>query len=96
MYTHEKFLHKLGGFEGGVGGKRLRLALDWPKDVFDVIRNDLKKAGLITVGKGQGGSIETVNTLLDRPEGYSDELSNVFLGEIELDLPYSGSIERKE
>ena len=60
QYTHERFLHKLGGYEGGVGGKRLRLALDWPKDVFDVIRNQLKEAGLIIVGRGQGGSIQWV------------------------------------
>ena len=67
MYTHEAFINKLKGYEGGVGGKRLRLALNWPKDVFDVIRNELKEAGLITVGKGQGGSIELVVTYL---EGY--------------------------
>lgn len=101
MFTHEIFLHKLGGYEGGVGGKRLRLALGWPKDVFDVIRNELKKAGLITVGKGQGGSIESRVPVRVLPgESLGGNIEKMFNtydeGEIESDMPYSGSIERKE
>ncbi|WP_243404176.1 HsdM family class I SAM-dependent methyltransferase [Zavarzinia aquatilis] len=47
----------LGGLGGSAGNGRLREALDWDEAVYNAVKDELIAGGVVTPGRGRGGSV---------------------------------------
>jgi hypothetical protein len=57
-------LRELGGFSGNVS---LRRELDWDESLYWPVRNRLYDRGLVTLGRGKGGSVTLVEGAVAQP-----------------------------
>jgi type I restriction enzyme M protein len=53
----DKFLAVLAELGGSAGNGRLREALQWQEATYDSVKEDLVADGLVTLGRGRGGSV---------------------------------------
>jgi type I restriction enzyme M protein len=57
----DEFLAALRDLGGSAGNGRLRDALAWAEPTYSYVKNDLVADGLITPGRGRGGSVSLAN-----------------------------------
>ncbi|PWR18401.1 N-6 DNA methylase [Zavarzinia aquatilis] len=53
----DRFVAVLGGLGGSAGNGRLREALDWDEAVYNAVKDELIAGGVVTPGRGRGGSV---------------------------------------
>jgi len=53
----DEFLGALAALGGSAGNGRLRSILEWDEDTYEAVRSELVNTGLVSPGRGRGGSV---------------------------------------
>jgi type I restriction enzyme M protein len=62
MGLHDRYLAMLRELGGHAGNGRMRDALGWQEGTYAKISTELRQAGLVSAGRGRGGSVSLVRT----------------------------------
>jgi type I restriction enzyme M protein len=53
----DEFMGALAALGGSAGNGRLRSILEWDEDTYEAVRSELVNTGLVSPGRGRGGSV---------------------------------------
>jgi type I restriction enzyme M protein len=53
----DEFIGALAALGGSAGNGRLRSILEWDEDTYEAVRSELVNTGLVSPGRGRGGSV---------------------------------------
>lgn len=59
----DRFVAALTELGGSAGNGRLREALQWDEDVYNAVKDELVSEGIVTTGRGRGGSVSLVGAV---------------------------------